>query len=404
MTSSIALAAAEELLAAHHPRTTPAEAFLAARFDRGLAWVSFPKGHGGLELDPATQAEVDEALAANGAPMPDVDRDVVGHGMAAPTIAVHGTDEQRTRWLRPLFTGAEVWCQLFSEPGAGSDLANLATRAVRDGDDWSVNGQKVWTTLGHTARWGLLIARTDPSVPKHRGLTAFVIDMHADGVDVRPLRQLTGDAEFNEVFFSDARVPDANRLGDVGQGWAVAMTTLMNERVSLGGEVPERGSGVIAPAVDLWLDRPEARRDAQLRDRLARVWIQAEVIRLTNLRARAARQAGTPGPEGSAGKIMSAELNQSVYNLCIDLLGADGLLYPDGYELRRPERATLVEGDPRFLFLRSRANTIEGGSVQVLRNVIGERVLGLPPEPRVDRDVPWSSTPLTGGSGGSSPR
>ena len=175
--------------------------------------------------------------------------------MGAPTVVTHGTDEQRARYLRPLFTGEEIWCQLFSEPGAGSDVASLATRAVRDGDEWIVNGQKVWTTLAHLARWGMLVARTDPDAPKHKGMTYFVIDMHAPGVEVRPLRQMTGEAEFNEVFFTDVRIPDADRLGDVGEGWRVSLTTLMNERVSIGGAIPPReGRASSATAVDLWRD------------------------------------------------------------------------------------------------------------------------------------------------------
>ena len=198
----------DELLAANPPGRTDRQAFLEARFDAGLAWIAFPEGCGGLGLAPKHQRIVDTALGKAGAPAPDVARNIIGHGMAAPTIVAHGTPEQRARYLRPLFTGQEIWCQLFSEPGAGSDLAGLATRAIRDGDEWVVNGQKVWTTLAHIARFGLLVARTDPDVPKHRGLTYFICDMHADGVDVRPLRQLTGDAEFNEVYMNDLRLSD----------------------------------------------------------------------------------------------------------------------------------------------------------------------------------------------------
>ena len=192
-------------------------------------------------MSPRHQQTVMERLAAAGASSDNVTRNVIGHGMGAPTVLAHGTEEQRRRWLRPLFTAEEIWCQLFSEPGAGSDVAALATRAVRDGDEWVINGQKVWTTLAHTARWGLLVARTDPDVPKHRGLTYFVIDMDQPGVEVRGLHQITGEAEFNEVFFSDARVPDAYRLGDVGEGWRVSMTTLMNERVAIGSVVQPQG-------------------------------------------------------------------------------------------------------------------------------------------------------------------
>ena len=221
----------DQLLAGHPPATTSPETFFAAQFDLGLAWVQFPEGRGGLGVDPALQDLVDLRLDDAGAPSNTL-RNFMGVGMAGPTIVAFGNDAQQTRWLRPLFTCDEIWCQMFSEPGAGSDVASLATRAVPDGDEWVVNGQKVWTTLAHVARWGLLLARSDPDVPKHRGLTYFVVDMHAPGVDVRPLRQMTGEAEFNEVYFTDVRIPDAERLGAVGDGWKVATATLMNERVA----------------------------------------------------------------------------------------------------------------------------------------------------------------------------
>ncbi len=227
---------ARDLLAEHDPATTDRMDFLKARFDAGLAWVHFPVGLGGLDAPRSLQAAVDAELAAAGAPSNEPRRIGIGLGMAAPTILRFGTPEQKQRFLRPLWIGEEVWCQLFSEPGAGSDLAAAGTRAVRDGDDWVVNGQKVWTSSAHTARWGILLARTDPDVPKHQGLSYFVCDMTAPGVDVRPLRQITGEAEFNEVFFNDVRIPDEHRLGDVGQGWQVAQTTLMNERVAIGGQ------------------------------------------------------------------------------------------------------------------------------------------------------------------------
>src|SRR5688572_13207781 len=215
----------DELLAAYPPGQTDRKAFLEAQFDAGLAWVHFPEGSGGLGVAPKLQKVVDQALFAAGAPAPDAARNIIGMGMAAPTIVTHGTPEQRARYLRPLFTGEEIWCQLFSEPGSGSDLASLSSRAVRDGDEWIVNGQKVWTTLGHIARFGLLVTRTDPDLPKHLGLTYFICDMQAPGVDVRPLRQMTGDAEFNEVYLSDVRIPDSARLAGEGEGWRVSMTT-----------------------------------------------------------------------------------------------------------------------------------------------------------------------------------
>jgi len=379
------------LLEAHDPATTSTAAFLGARFDAGLAWVSFPPGAGGLGVSPGLQAVVESELRRVKAPN-ESERNVIGYGMAAPTILAHGTDAQRARYLRPLFTCEEIWCQLFSEPGAGSDVAGLATRAVRDGDEWMVNGQKVWTTLAHTARFGLLVTRTDPDVPKHRGLTYFIVDMHAPGVEVRPLRQITGDAEFNEVFFTDVRIPDGQRLDAVGAGWRVATTTLMNERVAIGGGVPARSSGIINEALRVWRQRPQ--RTAAQRDRLMTLWVEAEVGRITNMRARAMRRAGTPGPEGSVAKLMGAELNKRIFELCVDLLGMEGTLFPTHYEMRRPDRAELSGGmDVRHSFLRSRANSIEGGTSEIMRNILGERVLGLPGEPRGDKDVPWAQIP-----------
>jgi alkylation response protein AidB-like acyl-CoA dehydrogenase len=377
------------LLDEHDPASTPSREFFGAQFDLGLAWVWFPEGLGGLGLHPTLHSIVTDSLRAAGAPS-NLWRNPIGLGMAAPTLLVHGTEQQRRRYLRPLFCTEEIWCQLFSEPGAGSDVASLATRAVRDGDHWIVNGQKLWTTLAHRASFGLLLARTDPEVPKHRGLTYFVVDMHAPGVEVRPLRQMTGDAEFNEVYFSDVAVPDAERLGEVGMGWQVAITTLMYERVAIGGLAAPRDSGAIGEAVRIWKERGLS--DPVLRDRLMRCWIHAEVHRLTSLRAAERHRAGAPGPEGSIGKLVVAELNQRIYEVCVDLLGAEGLLY-ESYAMRRPDQMGLGSGDVRRSFLRSRANSIEGGTSEVMRNILGERVLGLPREPRVDRDLPWSKVP-----------
>ena len=374
----------DALLVKHDPKATPVEEFLGAQFDLGLAWVHFPEGNGGLGAPFGLQRTVNEQLAAAGATAAPM-RNPIGFGMGAPTIVTHGTDAQKRRHLRPLFTGEEMWCQLFSEPGAGSDVGGLSTRAVLDGEEWVVNGQKVWTSLAHLARWGILVARTNPDVEKHKGLTYFIVDMHQPGVEVRPLRQMTGGAEFNEVYFTDARVPDTNRVGDVGNGWAVAVTTLMNERVFIGGNTPQRGAGMIAAAVDLYRARDGV--DRATRDRLMRLWSRAEVLRLTNMRAAENRSKGEPGPEGSIGKLGSAELNQEITSLCIDLMGADGLLY-DSYDLDR-DNPSARYGDPRVFFLRSRANTIEGGTSEVMRNILGERVLGLPGDVRVDRGVPW---------------
>jgi alkylation response protein AidB-like acyl-CoA dehydrogenase len=385
-------AAVDALLAEVDPRGVEPVAFRGAQYDAGLAWVHFPEGRGGLGVPPRHQRQVQARLRAAGAP-PGEGRLGVGLTLAGPTIVTNGSPELQDRLLRRTFTGEDAWCQLFSEPGAGSDLAALGTRAVRDGDEWVVTGQKVWNTLAHLADRALLIARTDPEAAKHKGLTYFALDMHAPGVEVRPLRQITGEAEFNEVYLTEVRVPDADRIGDVGDGWRVSMTTLMNERSTIGGgSAPIRGSGSIAEAVRLW--QASGDRRPAVRDRLMRLWSEAEALRLTNLRAGQNRAAGNPGPEGSIAKLMFAEVNKEVYELCVDLLGADGLVGYD-YELRRSDEVGLVgpPGSGRKMFLRSRANSIEGGTSEIQRNILAERILGLPGEPRVDKDVPWSQVP-----------
>ncbi len=305
-------------------------------------------------------------------------------------MVAHGTEEQKRRFLRPLFTGEEVWCQLFSEPGAGSDVAGLATKAVRDGDEWIVNGQKVWTTLAHLSRWGMLVARTDSEAPKHKGMTYFVVDMQQPGVEVRPLYQITGEAEFNEVYFTDARIPDSERLSEPGDGWRVVLTTLMNERVAIGGGIPEKGGGFIAEAVKEW--KSGAHDDPVAKDRLMDLWIRAEVLRLTNIRASQLRAVGTPGPEGSIGKALSADLNKDISEFTVELLGPTGMLFPSGYTMERPKHA-MQWANPQQAFLRARANSIEGGTTEIAKNIIGERVLGLPGEARNDKDVPWIQVP-----------
>jgi alkylation response protein AidB-like acyl-CoA dehydrogenase len=378
----------DELLAKHDPKTADPVEFLGAQFDAGLAWVHFPEGNGGLGASPKLQKVINERLMAAGAPQAYY-RNPIGHGMSAPTIVVHGSEEQKQRYLRPLFTGEEIWCQLFSEPGAGSDVAGLSSKAVRDGDEWIVNGQKVWTTLAHVSRFGTLVVRTDPEAPKHKGLTHFVVDMKAPGVEVRPLRQMTGDAEFNEVYFTDVRIPDSERLDAVGEGWRVALTTLMNERVSIGGSIPPKGSGPISEAVKLW--KSKGLTDKARKDKLMKLWAQAEVNRLTNIRAGVARKVGTPGPEGSVGKLSFAETNKAIYEYVMELMGADGMLYGT-YEIERSAGA-MNSATLQQAFLRARANSIEGGTSEVMRNILGERVLGLPGDIRVDKDLPWSKVP-----------
>ena len=381
----------DELLSEFPPRSTDPATFLGAQFDKGLAWVHFEPGHGGLGLNPKLQRSINERLFAAGAPNP-VARNPIGHGMCGPTVAVWGSAEQKKRYLRPLFTGEEVWCQLFSEPGSGSDFAGLSAKGIKDGDEWIMNGQKVWTTLAHLSRFGLLIVRTDPEAVKHAGLTAFDVDMQAPGVEVRPLYQITGEAEFNEVYFTDVRVPNNEMLGNIGDGWRVSLTTLMNERVSIGGAIPAKGSGPIRDALKVWKELPADRRDAATRDELMSLWIRAELLRLTNIRASQNRKMGDPGPEGSIAKLAMAELNKDIYSFAVSLLGADGMLFPSGYQMIRPEHAMGLE-NPQKAFLRSRANSIEGGTSEVMRNILGERVLGLPGDVRVDRDVAWSKVP-----------
>ena len=382
-----------DFLAGHDPAGMDRLGFLRARFDAGLAWVHYPPGLGGQGLPRSLQSLVEAEFAAAGAPDNDPARILIGLGMAAPTILAFGTDEQKARWLRPLWTGEEVWCQLFSEPGAGSDLAGLATRAVPDegGQTWRVTGQKVWTSLAHRARWGLLVARTDPDVPKHAGLTYFACDMTDPGVEVRPLRQLTGEAEFNEVFLTDVTVRDSDRIGAVGEGWRVATGTLMNERIAIGGTALPREGGMAGMVAATWREHPELRTPG-LHDRLLRLWADSEVARLSSERLRQQLAAGQPGPEGSAAKIVFARLNQELAALELELSGADGLRYDD-WTLRRPETVSFLTRGPGYRYLRARGNSIEGGTSEILRNIIAERVLGLPAEPRTDTSVPWKDLP-----------
>ena len=377
----------DRLLAEHPPGSTERAAFLGAQFDLGLAWVQFPEGHGGLGLSPKLNKTIFERIGHAGGPIGGV-WNPIGYGMCGPALEIHGTDEEK-QLLRPMFTDEHIWCQLFSEPGAGSDVASLSMRAERDGDEWVVNGQKVWTTLAHIARYGLLIARTDPELPKHRGITAFIVDMHAPGVEVRPLRQITGESEFNEVYFTDVRIPDAMRLDDVGRGWAVSITTLMNERVSIGGTTPPRNSGPIGQLLKAW--KASGIDDRARRDEFTQLWVQAEVNRLTNMRAAANRKAGTPGPEGSVSKIAMAELNKLIYSFAVDITGPAGMLI-SSYDVHS-DKMTLFGDDLPKNFLRARANSIEGGTTEIMKNILGERVLGLPGDIRVDKELAWSKVP-----------
>ncbi len=364
--------------------------------ESGLATPTWPAEYGaGLSLNPGEAKHVNDVLARYKVPRP---YNIIGIGMGGPTLIAWGTEEMKHRLLRPLACNQEIWCQLFSEPGAGSDVAGLATRAVRDGDEWVVNGQKVWTTVAHIARWGMLLCRTDPDVPKHGGLSYFVVDMHQPGVEVRPLVQITGDAEFNEVFFNDARVRHDWMLGREGDGWKVAITTLMNERVSLSGAGSIGGEAVGGSPVSRLMERAKGTTDPIVRQQLAQAYIESRLIRLNNERAANKRKSGgEAGPEGSITKLMQAEFNQRLQNLSLQIEGASGMAW-EGSPLSKTERvgrSPQVDPDAlvAFGFLRAQANTIEGGTSDVMRNILGERVLGLPKEPDSSRELPWVQVP-----------
>jgi alkylation response protein AidB-like acyl-CoA dehydrogenase len=368
--------------------------------ESGFATPTWPAEYGaGLSLTPSQARWVNEILNAYRVPRPG---NIIGIGMGGPTVIAWGSESVKQQFLRGIATNEEIWCQLFSEPGAGSDVAGLATRAERDGDEWVVNGQKVWTSLAHLARYGMLLARTDPNQPKHRGLSYFIIDMHSAGVEVRPLRQITGDAEFNEVFFENARVPDEWRLGPVGDGWRVAITTLMNERVSLSGPGSVSGDTIGGSPIQRVIDRHAPVTDPRLRQRLAAAWIDHRIIGLNNQRAADRRRKGAEaGPEGSITKLQSAEFNQRVQKLAVDLEGMHGVAW-EGKGLTGEATfsfVSTVHDDPRTVargFLRAQANTIEGGTSSIMRNILGERVLGLPKEPDASRDLPWKDVPRSG--------
>ena len=327
-------------------------------YEAGYAGLTWPEEHGGAGAPYSHQAILYEELAAAQAP-PHVG--VIGLSMAGPTIIAHGTEEQKARYLRPILAAEEIWCQGFSEPGAGSDLASVRTRIEDRGDHFVVNGQKVWSSFAHIADFCILVAKSDPDAPRYRNLTYLLVDMHAAGVEVRPLRQITGEAEFNEIFFSDVEVPVENRLGDEGDGWQVAMTTLLHERATLGFALTATLDALFGRLLE---DAREREPALHVREALAREWIELQALRYTNYRALGTyERTGVPGPEGSGVKLRWSEANQRLTKLARELRGQEGIL-DDGWWNHQQ--------------LRSRGNTIEAGTSEVLRNIIAERVLGLP--------------------------
>lgn len=347
-------------------------AYLGALADGGWGVPTWPEEYGGRGATTEEAAVISRALQTF--EQPDLYPYLVGLQVVGPTLITEATPEQRARWLPKIRSGEQIWCQLFSEPGAGSDLANVSTRAERDGDVWRVTGQKVWTSRGAYADIGFLVARTDPSVAKHAGITTFAVDMHAPGVDVRPLRQMNGDAHFSEVFLDDAIVSDSDRIGDVGAGWGVTRAALANERGAIGAV----GTGMGAPAERLLELARERQLDAAARDRVTAVHAESEVNRLTMRRARDAARAGTPGPEGSGAKLRGGAQLKRTAEAALSLLGPHGVV---------------GDGEWQTLFLTAPSISIRGGTDEIQRNIVGERVLGLPPEPRVDTDKPWDEIP-----------
>jgi alkylation response protein AidB-like acyl-CoA dehydrogenase len=328
--------------------------------DAGYAGLSWPKEYGGRGATLVEQAIFGEEIARAKAPQM---ANVLGLAMGGPVVIAHGTEEQKERYLQPILTAEEIWCQGFSEPEAGSDLASLKTKAVKSNGGWTVTGQKVWTTFAQHAKWCMLVARTDPDAPKHQGLTYFLMDMEQDAVQVRPLRQITGEAEFNELFIEEAEIPDENVIGGVGNGWGVAITTLMHERAGLAFGLQVQLKIALGQLTELIRERG-LDQDPLVRQRLAQLYIESEALRLNAWRGLThIMKTGVPGPEGSLPKWLWSDINQSLTEMAVDVRGADGPLADDDWTYR---------------FLRARANSIEGGTTEILKNIVAERVLGLP--------------------------
>ena len=351
--------------------------------EAGWACLTWPKEHGG-QAATSIQNVIWRQEEARYKTPPDIYG--IGLGMCGPTIMTHGTDEQKKRWLPDMVLGQEVWCQLFSEPSAGSDLAGLRTTAVKDGDDWVVNGQKIWTTGAQYCDWGILVVRTDTHVPKHSGLTFFVINMHEPGVEIRPITQINGGQGFNEVFFSDVRIPDDQRISEVGNGWAVSITTLMNERSSIGGGGGGGIGDLIRLAKSIEIDGRPAIEDRSVREKIATFYTQSRGVKMTGNRSLSALSQGkTPGPEASLGKLVAARVAQEMAAFAMELQGTAGAI---GDHNEAPQAA---EWQGRYLAIPGMR--IAGGTDEILRNIIAERVLGLPPEARADKGIAFKDIP-----------
>ncbi len=365
---------------ANHSNPTPREFA-----ESGYVAPHWPAPYG-LGADPVQQIIIDDEFSRAGMKRPS---NQIGIGWAAPTIIFAGTQEQKDRYVLPALAAEEIWCQLFSEPGAGSDLAGLSTRAVRDGDEWVVNGQKVWTTGAHYSKFGILIARTDPDAPKHKGITYFICPMDSPGIEIRTIKNIAGAESFNEVFFTDVRIPDANVVGDVNEGWRLAKVTLGNERVSLstGGVLWGAGS----TALDIIEEAKKlGPHSAAMRQRLAHLYIEHTVIEIIRMRTLTARLRGEqPGPEASIRKIMADEHGQRAMEVARDITGADAMIIgePDAKTGKTIRSKSWYSG-----YMFSKALTIGGGTGEVQRNILGERVLGLPPEPDPEKGLSWADT------------
>ncbi len=358
--------------------TEASRAWQKKKYDAGWACLAWPKEYGGRGATPIERVIFGQEEGVYGKLSALFG---IGHGMCGPTVMAWATEEQKRRLLPKLAEGTENWCQLFSEPSGGSDVAGLRTRAERDGDEWVVNGQKIWTSVAHLADWGLLILRTDPTVPKHDGLTMFFLDMKSPGIEIRPIKQANGQSDFNEVFFTDVRIPDSQRLGAVGQGWKVSITTLMNERASIGARAI---TGL--PELMEFVAGTDAIDNPAVRSKLAGWAAKASGLKYTSYRAISALSKGeTPGPENSIGKLVSGSMLQEIAMFALDLQGEAGILTD-------PAQA---EAAARFqaILMRSPAVRIEGGTDEILRNIIAERVLGLPPDIRADKGIPFNKVP-----------